>query len=78
MFAEYLTTRLASNLDSSEREDLVKDWEDAMIRDLDALRRHEKNTSFGEGETFEDLQLEFNTWVCIYYYNDFCFSALLV
>lgn len=64
-FAEYLNKRLASSLDSGEREDLVKNWEDVMIHDLDPSRQHAKNTSFGSGEAFGDLQLEFNMWVCM-------------
>lgn len=63
LFAEYLDTRLESSIGSKKREDLVKDWENLMIKDLDPKRKHAANTSFGDGEQFEDLQLEFNAWV---------------
>lgn len=64
LFAEYISNRLGATTDSNERDHLVKDWENVMIRDLDPLRRHVKNTSFGDGEVYGDLQLEFNMWVC--------------
>lgn len=65
LFAEYISNRLVTSVGSDEREHLVKKWEDAMIHDLDPMRRHATNTSFGDGEMYENLQLEFNMWVCI-------------
>ena len=64
LFAEYINSRLGSTTDANERDHLVKEWENVMIHDLDPLRRHAKNTSFGDGEVYGDLQLEFNMWVC--------------
>lgn len=65
-FAEYMNKRFNTLfIESSQRENLVKDWEDVMIRNLDPLRQQAKNTSFGDGEKYGDLQLEFNMWVCI-------------
>ncbi|KAG0620497.1 hypothetical protein M758_4G220800 [Ceratodon purpureus] len=62
-FAEYMNKRFNTLfIESSQRENLVKDWEDVMIRNLDPLRQQAKNTSFGEGEKYGDLQLEFNMW----------------
>jgi hypothetical protein len=63
LFAESISNRLGAATDSSERDHLVKDWENVMIHELDPLRRHVKNTSFGDGELYGDLQLEFNMWV---------------
>ncbi|KAG0631087.1 hypothetical protein M758_1G226800 [Ceratodon purpureus] len=62
LFAEYINSRLGSTTDANERDHLVKEWENVMIHDLDPLRRHAKNTSFGDGEVYGDLQLEFNMW----------------
>ncbi|XP_024373471.1 uncharacterized protein [Physcomitrium patens] len=62
LFAEYISNRLVTSVGSDEREHLVKKWEDAMIHDLDPMRRHATNTSFGDGEMYENLQLEFNMW----------------
>jgi hypothetical protein len=76
-FAEYMNKRLTSGLDSSQRERLVKDWEDVMIHDLNPLREHAMNTSFGDGETFGNLQLEFNMWVRSYYLNTHIYCHML-
>lgn len=65
LFTEYISNRLGVNTDSREREGLVKAWEDFMIHNLNPLRRHATNTSFGGGEKYEDLQVEFNMWVCM-------------
>ncbi|XP_024381939.1 uncharacterized protein [Physcomitrium patens] len=62
LFTEYISNRLGVNTDSREREGLVKAWEDFMIHNLNPLRRHATNTSFGGGEKYEDLQVEFNMW----------------
>jgi len=63
LFAEYIDQRLGTAVDPTEREALVKDWEEVMINHLLPLWDHAANSSFAPNDTNADLQLDFGMWV---------------
>lgn len=63
LFAEYIDQRLGTAVDATEREALVKDWEEVMINHLLPLWDRATNSSFAPNDTNADLQLDFGMWV---------------
>jgi patched 2 protein len=62
LFAEYIDQRLGTAVDPTEREALVKDWEEVMINHLRPLWDRAMNSSFAPNDTNADLQLDFGMW----------------